>query len=65
MAKRYDLLTDQLMEFIHNQKMFFVGTAPTAMGEVNVSPKGYQVMRVLDSQTLLYLDYYGSGNETA
>lgn len=65
MAKRFDQLTNQLTEFIHNQKMFFVGTAPTAMGELNVSPKGYQVMRVLNNQTLLYLDYYGSGNETA
>jgi hypothetical protein len=65
MAKRYPQLTDELLIFIKNQKMFFVGTAPNEDGEVNVSPKGYDTLRILNNQTLLYVDYYGSGNETA
>ena len=32
--------------------------------EVNLSPKGYDSIRVLDKQTLLYLDFPGSGNRT-
>jgi hypothetical protein len=65
MAKRYPLLNDELTEFIQNQKLFFVGTAPSKDGEINVSPKGYDTLRILNNQTLLYVDYYGSGNETA
>ncbi|MEX2105039.1 MAG: pyridoxamine 5'-phosphate oxidase family protein [Bacilli bacterium] len=65
MAKRYAQLTVELMAFIQNQKMFFVGTAPSKDGEVNVSPKGYDTLRILNNHTLLYVDYYGSGNETS
>lgn len=65
MAKRFPQLNDELSELILNQKMFFVGTAPSKEGEINVSPKGYNTLRILNNQTLLYADYYGSGNETA
>lgn len=65
MGKLYDELTPQLITFIGNQKMFFVGTAPlSARGHVNVSPKGMDCLRVLDSRTLAYLDVTGSGVET-
>jgi len=52
-------------EFILNQKMFFIGTAPTGNGEVHVALKGYNTLRIIDDMHLLYLDYYGSENETA
>ena len=45
--------------------MFFVATAPLdKSGHVNVSPKGLDTLRVIDPQTLAYLDYVGSGAET-
>ncbi|NOX48939.1 MAG: pyridoxamine 5'-phosphate oxidase family protein [Gammaproteobacteria bacterium] len=65
MGKVYDSLTPQLIEFINQQKMFFVGTAPLAGdGHVNISPKGMDSLRVLDTRTVAYLDVTGSGVET-
>src|SRR3990172_7318181 len=34
-------------------------------GYINLSPKGYETLKVLDSRTVVYADYPGSGNETA
>ena len=65
MGKLYDELTPKLVEFIEAQKMFFVGTAPLdGDGHVNISPKGMDSLRVLDSRTVAYLDVTGSGVET-
>jgi hypothetical protein len=65
MGKRFDRIDQSLEEFIRTQKMFFVATAPlNATGHINVSPKGLDTLRVLDSQTVAYLDYVGSGAET-
>ncbi|CAM3602485.1 pyridoxamine 5'-phosphate oxidase family protein [Paenibacillus lupini] len=58
-------ITSDIREFINNQHLFFVGTAPTEAGEVSVSPKGYDTLRIIGESKILYLDYYGSGNETA
>jgi len=45
--------------------MFFVATAPlTGEGHVNVSPKGYDSFKIIDPNTVAYLDYGGSGIET-
>src|ERR1700733_3967357 len=46
--------------------MFFVGSAPLDEdGHVNVSPKGpIDTLRVLDPNTVAYLDFIGSGAET-
>ena len=45
--------------------MFFVATAPEgADGHVNVSPKGYDTLRVLEPNRVAYLDLTGSGVET-
>lgn len=66
MAKFYDHLTDDLQDFIRRQHIFFVATAPlSADGHVNLSPKGYDTLRVLDAHTIAYLDITGSGTETA
>jgi len=65
MGKIYDHITDRLSDFIQRQKMFFVATAPlTADGHVNVSPKGYDSFKIIDPNTVAYLDYGGSGIET-
>lgn len=65
MGKQYDELTPELVQFIQAQKVFFVGTAPlSGGGHVNISPKGMDSLRVLDSRTLAYLDLTGSGVET-
>jgi hypothetical protein len=67
MAKDYLELNEELINFIKNQKIFFVATAPnqSESGYVNLSPKGYDTLKVLDSKTVVYADYPGSGNETA
>ena len=45
--------------------MFFVATAPSgAEGHVNLSPKGYDTLRVLAPDRVAYLDLTGSGVET-
>ena len=65
MSQTYDRLTDKLIAFIGRQKLFFVATAPLAGdGRVNVSPKGYDSLAVLDDRTVAYLDLGGSGIET-
>lgn len=65
MAKVYDRLDDKLTAFMRRQKLFFVATAPLgAEGSVNVSPKGYDSLAILDPQTLAYVDLGGSGIET-
>lgn len=64
MATFYDALTDKHIEFIERQHMFFVASA-AAQGRVNLSPKGMDTFRVLDPNTVAYLDMGGSGNETS
>lgn len=64
MAKFYTKLTPKLQEFISEQHMFFVATAPH-QGRVNLSPKGMNTFCCLDSHRVAYLDLGGSGNETA
>lgn len=67
MATWYEHIDDRLREFIEAQHMFFVATAPTdtEQGYPNVSPKGRTLLRVLSPNLVGYLDYPGSGNETA
>jgi hypothetical protein len=59
-----DAITDELAAFIAAQRVFFVATAPTDGGHVNVSPKGLDTFTVLDPSTVAYLDLTGSGVET-
>lgn len=62
MGKQYKVLTDKDVAFIKEQKLFYI--ASSSGKEVNLSPKGYDSIRVLDNNTLLYLGYPGSGNRT-
>ncbi|MEO8417973.1 MAG: pyridoxamine 5'-phosphate oxidase family protein [Methylophilaceae bacterium] len=64
MGQRYTELSQDLIQFIRNQHIFFVATAP-AEGRVNLSPKGMDSLRVIDPSTVAWLDVTGSGNETA
>jgi len=64
MGKRYTEISESLKEFIAQQKLFFVGTA-TDDSRVNISPKGMDSLRVLDSNRVIWLNVTGSGNETA
>ncbi len=65
MGKTYDHLDENLTRFIKAQKIFFVATAPLgAEGHVNVSPKGYDSLRIIDDRTVAYIDLGGSGIET-
>src|SRR5882672_6233016 len=64
MAKFFDTLTPTHLEFIAQQKIYFVASAPLR-GRVNLSPKGMDTFRVLSIARVGYLDATGSGNETA
>jgi hypothetical protein len=66
MAKFFERLSPELIEFINRQNLFFIATAPPlAEGRINLSPKGMDTFRVLSDDTVAYLDLTGSGNETA
>lgn len=64
MGRRLKALTPPLIDFIKNQKIFFVATAMEE-GSVNVSPKGLDSLRVLHENRVVWLNLTGSGNETA
>lgn len=65
MADFYPELKEEHRRFISRQRVFFVASAPPGGGRVNLSPKGYRSLAVLDSRTVAYVDYPGSGNATA
>ena len=72
MADFYDHITSEQADLIRQARLFFVATADPALtpgkngaGAVNVSPKGGVPLHVLDERRVAYLDYVGSGNETA
>ncbi len=64
MAKQFDRISPDHRAFIENQHIFFVASA-AATGRVNLSPKGLDALRILTDTRVAYLDYTGSGNETA
>jgi hypothetical protein len=63
MSKFYTKITPRIQNFIENQKIFFVATAPIS-GRINLSPKGMESFRVVDKNRVLWLSVTGSGNET-
>ncbi|PKG37773.1 pyridoxamine 5'-phosphate oxidase family protein [Psychromonas sp. Urea-02u-13] len=64
MGKQYLSISDKNIEFIENQKMYFVGTA-TQDSRVSISPKGMDSFKVLGPNRVIWLNVTGSGNETA
>lgn len=63
MSDFFPALTADHRAFIARQPVFFVATAAEG-ARINLSPKGMDSFRVLDSETVAYLDVAGSGNET-
>lgn len=72
MADFYPEITAEQADLIANAPLFFVATAdpqlaegPHGVGAVNVSPRGGVPLHILDPHRVAFLDYAGSGNETA
>jgi hypothetical protein len=72
MATHFDHITDEQAELIRGSKLFFVGSVdpelgegPQGQGPVNLSPKGGVPLHIVNERCVAYLDYTGSGNETA
>lgn len=64
--KLLEAIDSEMVEWLQGQPVFFVATAPLAgEGHVNCSPKGGDALRVLGPMEAAYLDYTGSGAETA
>jgi hypothetical protein len=59
----FTAIDDEHRAFIARQSVFFVATAAEG-ARINLSPKGLDSFRVLDANTVAYLDLGGSGNET-
>ncbi len=66
MAKTFDGIDQKLSEWLSEQPVFFVSTAPLSQeGSLNCSPKGNRdEFAVLDERTVAFLDQTGSGVET-
>jgi len=65
-GKVLDSIDDEMAAWLQAQPVFFVATAPLSPeGHVNCSPKGGDCLRVLGPLSVAYLDYTGSGAETA
>ena len=65
-GRTYEAIDDRLAEWLTDQPVFFVSTAPLdPNGSINCSPKGNrQEFAVLGERTVAYLDQTGSGIET-
>ena len=64
MAKQFQCLEETHIAFIRRQHVFFNASAAPE-GRVNVSPRDVKSLRILDHSTVIYIDFTGSGNETA
>lgn len=64
MGKQFAELSGKHIEFIGEQKIYFVGTAAET-GSVNLSPKGGDSLRVINPTKIAWLNLTGSGNESA
>ncbi len=66
MAKVHSEISTELADWISEQPMYFVASAPRSdSGHINVSPRGVHSLRIMDPNQVLLLDLTGSGNETA
>lgn len=66
MGRIFDELDSTLTQWIADQPVFFVGTAPAGPdGHINISPKGARnTFKVLAPTRVAWLDLVGSGVET-
>jgi hypothetical protein len=72
MATYYSSITDEQADLIKQSKVFFIASVePTLMkgpkggGPINLSPRGGVPLHILSPNRVAFLDYPGSGNETA
>lgn len=72
MATYYASITDEQAALIHSAPLFFIASAdptlakiPGGNGPINLSPKGGVRLHIINPNRVAYLDYPGSGNETA
>jgi len=72
MGKTMTSITPEQAALIENSKFFFVASVdpalargPDDVGPINLSPKGGTPLHVLTPNRVAYLDFGGSGNETA
>jgi len=66
MGKFHSSISQAHQNFIENQHIFFVSTAPlSAEGHINLSPKGLDCFKVLSESRVAYMDLISSGNETS
>jgi predicted pyridoxine 5'-phosphate oxidase superfamily flavin-nucleotide-binding protein len=72
MATYYTAIADEQAALIHSAPLFFVASVdpnltkgPGNVGPVNLSPKGGVQLHIINPNRVAYLDYPGSGNETA
>jgi len=66
MAKTYATLTPALRDWILQQPLYFLASAPLdAGGHINLSPRGLDSLRITGDTEIALLDLTGSGNETA
>ncbi len=66
MGKFSDTILAHHQDFIAQQHLFFVGSAPlSAEGHLNISPKGLDSFKVISPTRVAYMDIIGSGNETS
>ncbi|KAI8941413.1 hypothetical protein NX059_002635 [Plenodomus lindquistii] len=66
MVKFCSALDASHVDFITNQSLFYVASAPWAGDHINISPKGHpsRTLAVLGPTTIAYLDATGAGCET-
>ena len=64
MGRVTDHIDEPTSAWIERQHLFFVATAPSMGGHVNLSPKGLDSFRILSPTEAAYLDLTGSGAET-
>jgi hypothetical protein len=72
MGAYYSSITEEQAELIRASRLFFVASAdpsfangPHGIGPVNVSPRGGVPLHIVSPRRVAFLDYPGSGNETA
>ena len=72
MATWNDHITEEQADLIKQSSLFFIATVdpglqagPNGEGAINMSPKGGVPLIVVGPNKVAYLDYAGSGNETA
>ena len=65
MSKAIESITPELREWLRQQHLFFVATAPrNEHAHLNCSPKGGDSFRVIRDHEVAYIDFTGSGIET-